>query len=105
MIIYQVLPRLFGNVNENCVPHGSLAQNGSGKMNDFTADVLATIKDEGYTHVWFTGLIEHATQTDYSAFGIEPDHPAVAKGVQDHPMLSRTTMISTPIWPRMSRRA
>lgn len=80
MIIYQVLPRLFGNVNENCVPHGSLAQNGSGKMNDFTADVLATIKDEGYTHVWFTGLIEHATQTDYSAFGIEPDHPAVVKG-------------------------
>ena len=67
-------------MNEHCVPHGSLAQNGCGKMNDFTADVLGTIKNEGYTHVWFTGLIEHATQTDYSAFGIEPDHPAVVKG-------------------------
>ncbi len=67
-------------MNEHCVPHGSLAQNGCGKMNDFTADVLGTIRSEGYTHVWFTGLIEHATQTDYSAFGIEPDHPAVVKG-------------------------
>lgn len=67
-------------MNEHCVPHGGLAQNGCGKMNDFTADVLGTIKSEGYTHVWFTGLIEHATQTDYSAFGIEPDHPAVVKG-------------------------
>lgn len=84
-MIYQVLPRLFGNANSHCVPNGTIEQNGCGKMNDFTEDVLASIRRDGYTHVWFTGLIEHATQTDYSAHGILPDHPAVVKGKAGSP--------------------
>lgn len=80
IIIYQVLPRLFGNMNDQNVPNGTLEQNGCGKMANFTPQVLQRIKNAGYTHVWYTGLLEHATKTDYTAYGIRPDHPAVVKG-------------------------
>ncbi len=79
-IIYQLLPRLFGNKNENCVPNGSIEQNGVGKMNDITPKVLNGIKELGVTHVWYTGIIEHAQKTDYSKFGITRDNPHVVKG-------------------------
>lgn len=80
IIIYQLLPRLFGNNNPTCIPNGTIEQNGCGKMNDITPAALRAIRQLGATHVWYTGLIEHATQTDYSAFGIRPDHPAIVKG-------------------------
>lgn len=85
ILIYQVLPRLYGNRTDGCQKNGSIAQNGCGKMNDFTKEVLARIKSDGYTHIWYTGLLEHATQTDYSAYGIHPDHPAVVKGKAGSP--------------------
>lgn len=78
--IYQVLPRLFGNYNTTRKPHGTIPENGCGKFNSFTTKALSEIKSLGITHVWYTGVIEHATKTDYSAFGIRPDHPAVVKG-------------------------
>ncbi|NCB68365.1 MAG: alpha-amylase [Bacteroidia bacterium] len=78
--IYQVLPRLFGNYNTTRKPHGTIQENGCGKFNSFTTKALSEIKSLGITHVWYTGVIEHATKTDYSAFGIRPDHPAVVKG-------------------------
>jgi glycosidase len=34
----------------------------------------------GFTHVWYTGVIEHATMTDYSAYGIKADDPDIVKG-------------------------
>src|ERR1700749_4967226 len=34
----------------------------------------------GFTHVWFTGVIEHATMTDYSQYGIKADDPDIVKG-------------------------
>jgi glycosidase len=79
-IIYQVLPRLFGNYNTTNKPNGSLEENGCGKFNSFTTKALKEIKSLGVTHVWYTGIIEHATQTDYTAFGIRKDHPAILKG-------------------------
>ena len=79
-LIYQIFTRLYTNKNTNNVPAGTLEQNGCAKMNDFTAAQLNRIADFGFTHVWFTGLIEHATQTNYEAYGIQPDHPAVVKG-------------------------
>lgn len=79
-IIYQVLPRLFGNYNTTNKPNGSLEENGCGKFNSFTTKALKEIKSLGVTHVWYTGIIEHATQTDYTAFGIRKDHPAIVKG-------------------------
>ncbi|MDD2284650.1 MAG: alpha-amylase family protein, partial [Paludibacter sp.] len=79
-IIYQVLPRLFGNHNTTNKPNGSLKENGCGKFNNFTSKALSEIKSLGVTHVWFTGVIEHATQTDYTTYGIRKDHPAIVKG-------------------------
>ena len=79
-IIYQVFTRLFGadaDVNQH---NGDKSVNGCGTMDDFTPRALAEIKKLGITHVWFTGIIEHATQTDYSAYGIPRDHPAIVKG-------------------------
>ena len=84
-LIYQVLPRLFGNANATNKPNGTIAENGSGKMDAFTKKALTEIKKMGYTHIWYTGLIEHATKTDYSAEGIAKDHPAVVKGVAGSP--------------------
>lgn len=79
-LIYQIFTRLYGNGNTTNVHDGTLAQNGCAKMNNFTNTQLKRIAEFGFTHVWFTGLIEHATQTDYSAHGIAQDHPAVVKG-------------------------
>lgn len=79
-LIYQVLPRLYGNRCTTNLHDGTLKQNGVGKMNDFTDAALKRIASFGFTHIWYTGLLEHATQTDYSAYGITPDHPAVVKG-------------------------
>ena len=85
IIVYQVLPRLFGNTNTTNKPNGTIAENGSGKMDAFTKKALTEIKKMGYSHIWYTGLIEHATKTDYSAEGIAKDHPAVVKGVAGSP--------------------
>ncbi len=84
-VIYQMLPRLFANMNDKCVPNGTIEQNGSGKMNDITSTVLRKIKDLGVTHVWYTGVIEHSNQTDYSRYGIRRDNPHVVKGKAGSP--------------------
>ncbi len=80
ILIYQVLPRLFGNDNKTNKPNGSIEENGCGKLSAFTAKVLNEIKDMGFTHIWYTGLLEHATKTDYSQYGIKKDHKAIVKG-------------------------
>ena len=79
-IIYQVLPRLFGNANRAPVKNGTITENGSGKFSDFTPMVLAGIKKLGITHIWYTGVIEHATCTDYTKHNIRKDHQAIVKG-------------------------
>jgi glycosidase len=80
LVIYQLFPRLFGNRNTTNQPNGTLAQNGAGTFNDINNRALNDLKRFGATHLWFTGILEHATATDYSAFGIRPDDPAVVKG-------------------------
>lgn len=84
-VIYQIFTRLYGNKTKNNKPNGTLQENGSAKMNDITATKLQRISRMGFTHVWFTGLIEHATQTDHTVFGISKDHPAVVKGKAGSP--------------------
>jgi len=88
-VIYQVLPRLFGNSKQANIPHGGIEENGSGKMLSFTPKVLAEIRTMGATHVWFTGLIEHASQTAYPQHGIAADHPSVVKGRAGSPYAIR----------------
>ena len=85
IIIYQVFTRLFGNRNTARVPNGTLRVNGTGKMSDFDAECLRRIHDMGFTHVWYTGVIRHATATDYSKHGIPRQHPSVVKGVAGSP--------------------
>ncbi len=84
-IIYQLLPRTFTNYTENCIPNGDITENGCGKFNYITTKALREIRKLGATHVWYTGVIEHATQTDYSAYGIPKDHPATIKGKAGSP--------------------
>lgn len=79
-VIYQVMTRLFGADSKQTRRFGSAEENGCGKMADFTLKALEEIRQMGCTHVWYTGLLEHATQTDYSAYGIDRDHEAVVKG-------------------------
>ncbi len=84
-IIYQVLPRLFGNYNTTRKHNGTIEENGCGKFSAFTPKALRAIKEMGTTHIWYTGIIEHATKTDYSAMGIPKDHPGVIKGIAGSP--------------------
>ena len=85
MIIYQLLPRLLTNRTQTNKPNGTLAENGCGKFNDITTPILNQIKKLGTTHVWFTGVLRHATCTDYSAYGIPRQHPDVVKGQAGSP--------------------
>lgn len=85
IIIYQVLPRLFGNRNSTCKKDGTLAENGVGKMNDFDTIRLRKIHEMGFTHVWYTGLLRHATTTDYTQYGIPRQHASVVKGKAGSP--------------------
>ncbi len=79
-IIYQVLPRLFGNFNTTRKYNGTKDENGCGKFSSFTPKALQAIKDFGATHIWYTGILEHATKTDYTAYGILKDHDGIVKG-------------------------
>ena len=85
VIIYQIFPRLFGNVKSTNAENGSKEENGVGKLSAFSFEVLYEIKKMGFTHIWYTGLLEHATQTDYSEYGIRKDHPAIVKGKAGSP--------------------
>lgn len=80
LIVYQIFTRLFGNRNITNKPNGSRDENGVGTFNDINDAALRAIRQFGASHVWYTGVIEHATQTDYASFGIRPDDPAVVKG-------------------------
>lgn len=59
-VIYQMLPRLFANRCPDPVPGGTMERNGAGKLNDINSHVLGKIRELGATHVWYTGVIEHA---------------------------------------------
>lgn len=85
IVIYQVFTRLFGNRNNTCKCNGTVTENGCGKMSFFSEKILKQIKAKGMTHIWYTGVIRHASATDYSSFGIPTQHPAVVKGKAGSP--------------------
>ncbi|WP_460975059.1 alpha-amylase family protein [Spirosoma knui] len=80
LIIYQIFTRLFSNQSITNRPAGSLAENGVGKFNNINDAALRAIRQFGASHIWYTGILEHATQTDYTPFGIPSDDPAIVKG-------------------------
>ena len=89
IVIYQLLPRLFGNKNTANIPYGTITQNGSGKFNDITDKALDGIKELHANYVWYTGALAHASLTDYSAYGIKVDDADVVKGRAGSPYAIR----------------
>lgn len=78
--VYQVFTRLFGNQNTTNKVYGTAAENGVGKFADFTPRALEALRDMGYTHIWYTGVLEHAVVRDYRSYGIRLDDADVVKG-------------------------
>ena len=76
-IIYQLLPRTFANYNETRRHNGTLQENGCGTLNAITPKALRAIRDLGATHVWYTGVIRHATA--------QHNTPAIVKGKAGSP--------------------
>lgn len=85
LVIYQMMTRLFGNKNSTNKTFGTRDENGVGKFSDINDKALEGIKSLGITHVWYTGIVEHALLTDYSAQGIPVDDPDVVKGIAGSP--------------------
>jgi len=79
-VIYQMMTRLFGNQNTTNKFYGSIEENGVGKFNDINDKALESLKSLGVTYIWYTGVLAHATMTDYSKYGIKVDDPDVVKG-------------------------
>ena len=62
-IIYQLLVRTFSNLHTTRVPNGTKEENGCGTFEGINEQALAAIKSLNVTHVWYTGVIRHATAT------------------------------------------
>jgi glycosidase len=80
LVIYQMMTRLFGNKVTTNKLYGTIHENGVGKFNDIDSAALEGIRELGTTHVWYTGVLEHATMTDYTNAGIASDDADVVKG-------------------------
>jgi len=79
MIVYQMLPRLWGNLSKEPVANGSLERNGCGKFSSIDSQTLSWLKEELHvTHVWFTGIIRHATTEIFP--GCPPSDQSIVKG-------------------------
>lgn len=85
LIIYQFFPRILTNNNPSPKAWGTLEENGCGKFNHLTGKVLRGIKELGVNTLWLTGVIEHATKSDFTSAGIPKDHPAIVKGEAGSP--------------------
>lgn len=85
IIIYQTLPRISGNQVEKPVPGYSFEVNGTGKFADYSVEKLEYVKNLGCSYIWFTGIIEHATQSICLGQSCLPDSPQIVKGVAGSP--------------------
>lgn len=64
VIIYQMLPRLWGNIGGKNIKNGALKDNGCGKFSSIDTISLEYLRSLGVSHVWYTGIIRHATAED-----------------------------------------
>lgn len=85
LIIYQAFPRIFTNMNADCVPGGTYEENGSGKLDDISPRLLKSLSDMGVNCIWLTGIIEMATKTAFADGKIPADNPNVVKGQAGSP--------------------
>ncbi len=79
-VVYQMMFHLWGNQNTQLKENGSLQENGVTKFSDISSRALKALKKKGFTHIYATGLLEHATMEDMSQYGSPLDHPDVVKG-------------------------
>ena len=82
-IIYQMLPRLWGNDKIRPKKNGSLSDNGTGKFSDIDDKTLGYLSWLGCSHVWYTGVIRHSTQA--VEHGCMQSHPQFVKGKAGSP--------------------
>lgn len=80
LIIYQMMFHLWGNTLTNPQRHGNSITNGTTKFNDVSDRALKILHQKGFTHLYTTGIIEHATKEDYTDYGCALDHPSIVKG-------------------------
>ena len=80
LIIYQMMFHLWGNKNTTNKFNGSADENGVTKFKDVNDLALQKLKQFGYSHLYMTGLLEHATMEDFTSIGIPKDHPDIVKG-------------------------
>ena len=80
IIIYQTFPRIATNRTQQLTYNGTRAQNGCGKMNQYTSEALEAVCRLGCNYIWYTGLIQHATCSNYSDKGIPVGNRYVIKG-------------------------
>ena len=78
VIIYQMLPRLWGNIGGKNIKNGTLKDNGCGKFSSIDTITLEYLKSLGVSYVWYTGIIRHATAEDSA--GCTPSSADWVKG-------------------------
>ncbi len=83
--IYQIFTRLFRNDDGKNIPYGTIEENGCSKFNHLTDKALNVLKEFGITHIWFTGVIRHATCTNYESIGLPANNPKIVKGSAGSP--------------------
>lgn len=87
LLIYQLFPRLFGNKKNLNKPYGTREENGCGTFSDINTAALSAIRQMGCTHVWLTGIIDHATCSSYHEKPASP--PETVKGRAGSPYAIR----------------
>lgn len=83
VIIYQMLPRLWGNIGGKNIKNGTLKDNGCGKFSSIDTITLEYLKSLGVSYVWYTGIIRHATAEDSA--GCTPSSADWVKGCAGSP--------------------
>ena len=78
VIIYQMLPRLWGNVGGKNIKNGTLKDNGCGTFSSIDTISLEYLRSLGVSYVWYTGIIRHATAEDSA--GCTPSSADWVKG-------------------------
>jgi len=74
VVVYQLVVRLWSNIKNVNEWDGDLVTNGVGKFEHIDDTALAALAELGVTHLWLTGVLQQATNTDYSQ--LDPPQPA-----------------------------
>lgn len=82
-VIYQLFVRHFSNMEMHGVDWGSREENGCGTFNGVTDKALREIARMGFTHIWLTGVLRHATQTAHPGLPAQPE--SIVKGLAGSP--------------------